>query len=142
MDINNRSNKKHYEKRVGYYFIFSVVTVAVDKIYGIFVHGVHSASMTWMFLYPLLGGSLFYFLILKFTPNITKFVGYRVFSNLHNSGIATLTLSSMLKGIFEIAGTNSPHLVYYYMVGVAFITLGFIIVLIIAINQNKVFRSN
>jgi hypothetical protein len=109
-----------------------------DKIYGFFGHGVDSAAMTWMFLYMLLGGALFYFIIERLIPHITKFAGCRVFLNIHNSGIATLTLASLLKGIFEIAGTNSPYLVYYYMAGWTFIVAGLIIMLIMAISKDRV----
>jgi hypothetical protein len=132
-----RSNKKQLRKIVRVYLISAAVAIVVDKVYGIFGHGVDSAAMTWMFLYPLLGGVLFYFLIERIVPNIVKFAGFRVFLNVHNSGIATLTLASLLKGIFEIAGTNSPYLLYYYMLGGGFIAVGLIIMLFIVINQNR-----
>lgn len=138
LDINNRNNQRQLGKTIRVYLILSVVAVVVDKVYGIFSHGVDSAAMTWMFLYPLLGGALFYFIILRLISNITKFAGYRVFLNAYNSGIATLTIASLLKGIFEIAGTNSPYLVYYYVMGGIFIAVGLVIMLIMTINQNKV----
>ncbi len=117
--------------------ILSVVAIVVDKVYGIFGHGVKSAAMTWMFLYPLLGGALFYFIIERGIPHITKFAGCRVFLNIYNSGIATLTIASLLKGIFEIAGTNSPYLVFYYMTGGIFIVVGLVIILIMSIKQER-----
>jgi hypothetical protein len=138
LDINKKNDERQLGKTTGSYLILSVLAIVIDKVYGIFGHGVHSTAMTWMFLYPLLGGALFYFIILMLMPNITKFAGYRVFLNAFNSGIATLTIASFLKGIFEIAGTNSPHLVYYYAAGGIFIAAGLIIMLIIVINQNKV----
>lgn len=138
LDINKRNNERQLAKTIWAYVILSVAAIVVDKVYGIFSHGVDSAVMTWMFLYPLLGGVLFYLMIQKCIPNITKFTGYRVFLNAHNSGIATLTIASLLEGIFEIAGTNSPHLVYYYVTGGIFIAVGLVIMLIMAINQNKV----
>ncbi len=138
LDINNRNNQRQLGKTIRVYLILSVVAVVVDKVYGIFSHGVDSAAMTWMFLYPMLGGALFYFIILRLISNITKFDGYRVFLNAYNSGIATLTIASLLKGIFEIAGTNSSYLVYYYVTGGIFIAVGLVIMLIMTINQNKV----
>lgn len=136
LDINKRNNKKQTRKTIWGYLILSIIAVVVDKVYGIFGHGVESASMTWMFLYPLLGGALFYFIIERVIPHITKFAGCRVFLNIYNSGIATLTIASLLKGIFEIAGTNSPYLVFYYMGGMIFIAVGLIIMLIMAINKD------
>lgn len=133
-----RNNGKQLGRTIWAYLILSAAAVVVDKVYGIFGHGVDSAAMTWMFLYPLLGGALFYFIIERLIPHITKFTGCRVFLNIHNSGIATLTLASLLKGIFEIAGTNSTYLVYYYMTGGAFIAAGLIIMLIMAINHDRV----
>ena len=138
LDINNKNNEKQLKKVIWVYLIFSVLAIVVDKAYGIFGHGVESASMTWMFLYPLLGGGLFYFLIKMFVPHVTKFAGWRVFLNIYNSGIVTLTIASLLKGIFEIAGTNSTYLVYYYIMGGLFITAGLIIMIIMVINKNRV----
>ncbi|MEG0772096.1 MAG: hypothetical protein RR409_02100 [Clostridium sp.] len=138
MDINKRNNEKQLRKTIVTYLILSVTAVVIDKVYGIFSHGVDSKAMTWMFLYPLIGGALIYFIIEKFMPHIIRFEGYRGFLNIHNSGIATLTIASFLKGIFEIAGTNSPFLQYFYIVGVAFLIVGLGIMVIMVINQNKV----
>jgi hypothetical protein len=135
LDINISNNEKQLGKTIWIYLILSAAAVVIDKVYAIFGHGVDSAAMTWMFLYPLLGGALFYFIIGRLIPHITKFVGYRVFLNIHNSGIAAFTLASMLKGIFEIAGTNSPYLVYYNMAGAGFIAAGLVIMCIMAINN-------
>jgi hypothetical protein len=133
-----RKNEKQFRKAIWVYLILSAVAIVVSKVYGIFGHGVTSAAMSWMFLYPLLGGALFYFIIEMLIPHITKFAGCRVFLNLNNSGIATLTLASLLKGIFEIAGTDSPYLVYYYTVGGVFVAAGLIILLIMATNRDRV----
>lgn len=138
LDINKKNNGKQIKKVIGVYLILTVVAIVVDKAYGIFGHGVESASMTWMFLYPLLGGALFYFIIKMLIPHVTKFAGYRVFLNIYNSGIITLTIASLFKGIFEIAGTNSSYLVYYYITGGLFITAGLIIMIIMVINKNRV----
>jgi prolipoprotein diacylglyceryltransferase len=62
-----------------------------------------------MFLYPLIGGALFYFIIYVFTNKISKFKCYRLFFNIYNSGIATLTFGSFIKGILELAGADSIY---------------------------------
>jgi len=133
-----KSQRKQIRKTIWIYLILSVTAVVVNKVYGIFGHGVDSPSMTWMFLYPLLGGALFYFIIERFIPHIIKFSGYRVFYNMYNSGIATLTFGSLLKGILDIAGTNSTYLVFFYIVGGGFIAAGLIIMFIKVINQKRV----
>lgn len=133
-----RTQKKQLKKTILVYLILSVIAVVVDKVYGVFGHGVDSDAMTWMFLYPLLGGVLFYTVINLLFSKIIIFSGYRVFYNIYNSGIATLTFGSFLKGIFEIAGTNSDYLMYFYLVGGAFSAIGLIMTLILVINQKRV----
>jgi hypothetical protein len=138
LDTSGINSKELLGKTVLVYLMLSVAAASFDKIYDIFGHGVDSAAMTWMFLYPLLGGALFYFAILMFIPHITKFTGFRAAVNIHNSGIAALTLASLLKGIFEIAGTNSIYLVYYYIIGAVFIAAGLAIMLILAVNKKRI----
>lgn len=138
LDTNKRNSEKQFRKIILVYVALSPVTIIADKIYDIFGHGVDSPAMTWMFLYPLLGGALFYFIVNLFISPIKNVTGFRVFFNLHNSGIATLTFASFLKGVFEIAGTNSSYLKYYYVVGCLFIVIGAINLIIVGINKNKV----
>lgn len=123
---------KYNFKTVFAYLTVSVFTFTVDKIYAIFGHGVSSSYMTWMFLYPLIGGVLFFFLLGYLLPGANKAPGYRLFYNLYNSGIALLTVGSLCLGIFEIAGTNSPYVKYYYITGVLFIILALLLMLSIA----------
>lgn len=138
LDTNTKNQGKHFIKTIVTYLILSVIAIVVNKVYAIFGHGVSSAAMTWMFLYPLLGGALFYLLICGFANKIIKFTGYRLFFNIYNSGIATLTFGSFLQGIMEIAGADSIYLVYYYVVGGLLIATGLILMLIMVINQKRV----
>lgn len=137
LDINKNVNKKQLKKTIFIYLFLSVTAIAVDKVYDIFSHGVDSKAMTWMFLYPLLGGALFYTLISLFFSYIIKYTGCRVFYNIYNSGIATLTFGSFLQGILEIAGTNSSYLKFFYIIGGAFTAAGLIIMFIMAAKRNK-----
>ncbi len=92
--------------------------ILFDRIYALFGHGVFSASMSFMFLYPLLLGCVPYFLLWLW---IQKPEGIRHFSLLQtiwNAGIATLTIKSALKGVFDIAGTSSPYLIYFTVLGI------------------------
>lgn len=95
----------------------SVGAFFFDKIYAVFAHGVRSASMTYLFLYPLLGGVLVYLLLALFCPEIVERRQYRLFVNLYNSGIAALSVGSLLRGIFEIAGTTSQWVAVYMAAG-------------------------
>jgi hypothetical protein len=139
LDINKKSNKSQLKKTVFVYLALAALAVVVDMVYDMFGHGVDSDAMTLMYLYPLLGGMLFYSVITLLFSKIIKFSGYRLFFNIYNSGIATLTFGSFLKGVFEIAGTNSPYLIYFYMVGGTFIVVGLILMFIMTINQKRVY---
>jgi len=108
-------------KTVFAYLGVSLFTIIVDKVYAIFGHGVTSAFMTWMFLYPLLGGAGIYYLLQRIAPGIKQYPGYRLFANLYNSGLATFMVGSFMNGIFEIAGTNSPYVSWYYGAGFLFV---------------------
>ena len=131
--------KKHFTKTVIVYVVVSILMIATDRIYSIFGHGVSSAYMTLMFLYPLLGGAIFFLLFGKLIPKIRGSQYYRVFYNLYNSGIALLTAGSFMKGSFKIAGTDSPFVKYYYGVGILFIIVG---VILLFSGKREVAQSN
>jgi hypothetical protein len=111
------------------YMILSVAAIIINNIYTMFGHGVTSAAMTWMFLYPLLGGTLVMLLIKRIAPTAVKAPGFRLAFNLYNSGIAVLTVASFLRGILEIAGADSPYTIPFYIVGIAFAAAGFLVFL-------------
>jgi len=125
----NIKNSWQLRKTIWVYIILSITAIAVNNLYALFGHGVHSAAMTWMFLYPLIGGGLGYFLIERLMPAIIHTGGYRLFYNLYNSGIATLTAGSFLKGILEIAGTTSPYTICFYIVGLLLAVAGLVILI-------------
>lgn len=109
--------RKKFFKTIVIFSIMTIFTFIFDKVYGIFGHGVTSPYMTYMFLYPLLGGVLFYGIIMLLIPSIVNKKRYRFFYNIYNSGIAVLTVGSFLRGIMEITGTFSTYLMAYTLVG-------------------------
>ncbi len=111
-------------KTAAVYLAATVFTIIIDRIYAVFGHGVSSRNMSWMFLYPLVGGFAFYLILGMVFPWITKLAGFRLFCNLYNSSIAIFTVTSFMKGIFEIAGTNSPYILWYQIAGGIFLGLG------------------
>jgi hypothetical protein len=123
---NVKDHNWQLRKTVLVYLILTLTAIAVNNIYALFGHGVHSASMTWMFLYLLIGGGIGYFLMERFIPGVVNAGGYQLFFNLYNSGLATLTVGSFLKGILEIAGTNSPYTIVFYITGGLFTAAGLI----------------
>ncbi len=106
------------------YLAVSVFCIIFNQIYAIFGHGVSSPSMTLMFLYPGLGGSLPFLLLWLFVPEADRVKSYRLFYNSYNSGIAALTLGSLLNGIFEIAGTSSAYSIVFTAAGWAMLLFG------------------
>lgn len=85
-------------------------------VYEYFSHGVYSDYMVYLFLFPLVGGTL--------TFGILWLLGGRFFPgrlslNLYNSGIAALTVGSCLEGVLEIYGTTSDYIPIYWITGAA-----------------------
>jgi hypothetical protein len=97
----------------------SLFCVVFSLVYGVYSHGVHSNYMTLMFTYPFIGGTLpclfIAFISKAKTPG-------RFVVNIYNSGIAALTVGSMLKGIFDIAGTSSRYQPLFVIVGAVLAT--------------------
>ena len=88
-------------------------------VYNHFSHGVHSPFMTYMFAWPLflvgVPAGLLYWIDALPGPSLLA-------SLFWNTGTAAVTVSSLLRGIFEIAGNSS---VYQHMLMIAgFIMLG------------------
>jgi hypothetical protein len=99
------------------YLAVSIICMIIDKVYALFGHGVASNYMSLMYLYPLLGGVLPFFLLWFLVLKADYIRHYRLFYNCYNSGIAMLTVGSMLAGVFEIAGTASPYLIIFTVGG-------------------------
>ena len=95
-----------------------------SSVYSLYGHGVRSASLSLMFLYPLLGGALVFLPLWVFGPLPDEIPHCRLFYNLYNSGVAALILGSALRGVLEIAGTSSPYTVFFPVAGWLFAGIG------------------
>lgn len=106
------------------YAIATIFCFVFFLIYNMFSHGVHSPFMTWLFLWPLLLG---------FAPTTVLALVHNlpgpgeVSAFLYNAGVAALTVSSCLRGIFQIAGTSSVYQVYLMIFGAAVTAAGAIL---------------
>ena len=117
---SEETRSKEPLRRAFWYGAAAVFLIVFTAIYYQFSHGVYSPFMTFSFLLPLLFGSgvnlLLYALHMK-EP------GY--FSgNVYPSGIAALTMSFLLKAIFDIAGNSSPHTPQLFFAGVILLAAG------------------
>ena len=98
--------------------------LVITNVYALFGHGVRSAAMDFMFLYPAVGGALVFALLqLAFPCNIRRRY-FRPGYNLYNSGIAALTAGAMLRGIVEIAGTDSGLIGIFFLLGWLLVAAG------------------
>ncbi len=88
------------------YLCAAALCLVFSLVYGRFSHGVRSPFMTWLFMWPLALG-FFPCILFRHFPRLRRpgrFVG-----NLYHSGVAAATVSSLLRGILEIAGTTSKY---------------------------------
>ena len=129
LDIN-----KSLKKIIASYIFITIFTVIFDRIYSRFSHGVSSISMNFMFLFPLLGGVIFYLLVSLFLGKF-NYENFRFTFNIYNSGIAIVTVCSLLNGILEIAGTSSPYLSFFNISGWSLILIGVFITLYKSISN-------
>lgn len=125
-DTDKPKRSAQFRKTAIVYLAVTVFCVIFDRVYALFGHGVFSASMSFMFLYPLLAGVLPFLLLWLFAPQADKVKYYRLFYNCYNSGVATLTVGSMLNGIFEIAGTSSSYVIVFTVCGWSMLSFGFV----------------
>ncbi len=126
MILYTSDNKKQmYEfyvnKRIKPYCITAVFCVLFAYIYYWFSHGVTSPHLTYLFLYPLLLG-VANALVCMFLCK-TKF-NYFFATHFYHTGVVALVLSSILRGIFEIAGTASAYQTALAIIGVLMLLCG------------------
>jgi hypothetical protein len=137
--MNDVLKKRQMTKTAAVYLAVSILCVVFDRVYAVFSHGVASAAMNFMFLYPLAGGALFFFLLRLFFARAGDAPHYRVSYNLYNSGISALVVRNLLAGIFEIAGTGSPYTSVFAVCGFGMITAAVIIFIsdMLQVNRNE-----
>ena len=101
-------NEKKTQVNIGVkvYLPVSVFCVVIFLIYDRFSHGVRSPFMTFLFLPPLVLG-LLPSVLMQIFPRIRR--QKTVSANIYHAGVAAVTVSSLLRGILEIAGTASEY---------------------------------
>ena len=94
------------------YFISSVILFIFQLVYHHFSHGVTSQELKWVWVIPMVGGA-FLFIFKKILNTFQN----RLAFNLFNTGLTSYIVGMILKGILEIAGTSSPYIGIYPMIG-------------------------
>ncbi|MEA4889993.1 MAG: hypothetical protein VB070_11075 [Clostridiaceae bacterium] len=138
MAINRFKQNRQVCKTAIVYLAVSAFCIIFDKIYALFGHGVSSASMSLMYLYPLAGGMLPFLILGLLVPEACRIRAYRPAVNLYHSGLAALTVSSLLNGVMEIAGTSSSYLPVFNVCGWTLLAAGLFIFLIALIRRQSV----
>ncbi len=126
-------------------FVFAVVTMFVfvaGLIYHHFGRGMFSQYMDHAFYYPLFFGLYVNMMLLSVQRRLpfVGTVGYRLYSNVYNTGIGALTLYSFVMGVLEIAAAESGLIQYLAYLGWACIAIGLcslIILLVLSWNARK-----
>lgn len=93
------------------YLIATAFLIVFAAVYNHFGHGVRSRFMDFAWIWPALGA---------ITAAVFSAIGkpFRDFGRvLLRCGLATLAIGSVLEGIFEIAGTNSPFMPVFAAAG-------------------------
>ena len=111
------------------YLLTCAFCMLVFFVYNIFSHGVLSFFMTFLFLWPLVLGVIPAFVLYLAMKGRHVFLPSRIPARLWRSGVASITMASLLKGIFDIAGTDSVHTVVLFLAGVLFLCFGGILFL-------------
>jgi len=94
--------------------------------------------MSLMYLYPLAGGMLPFLILGLLVPEAGRIKAYRPAGNLYHSGLAALTVGSLLNGVMEIAGTSSSYLPAFNICGWTLLIAGLFIFLIALIRRQSV----
>ncbi len=118
MSTSDISNQRKSMAKTGFVYLFVALFCALfGAVYEVYSHEVYSYYMIYAFVIPLVGGTLPFFL-LAFSSKPMPGRGSR---NLYHSGIATLTIGSIMQGVLEIYGTTN-RLVFIYLIVGAFLS--------------------
>lgn len=119
------------------YFIITILLILLNYIYSIFSHNVSSNYMTYMFIYPLVVGIVVNIFIL-INKNIIKLKSFYIGKSILNYGIAIMVFRNFMKGVFQIAGTDSNYLIYYLYVALMLILVSSIFLIYSLYEATKI----
>lgn len=134
-DINEKSR---LEKTAFVYFLIALFCAVFGAVYEVFSHDVYSFFMIYAFGFPLVGGTLPFWLLAR-EKNAT-YPG-TVARNLYHSGIATLTVGSIVRGVLDIYGTTNVLSGYYFNVGWILTIIG-VVLFAFAADEGKGKRNS
>lgn len=119
-----REHQKKALKTAFVYLLVSVFCALLGAVYELFSHEVYSYYMIYAFAFPLVGGTLPFF---AFAFSRAKRYPRAVSRNLYHTGIAVLTVGSILRGVLEIYGTTNRLIKIYWILGIVLTVIGAIL---------------
>ncbi len=108
------------------YLLVSLFCALFGAVYESYSHEVYSYYMIYAFVFPLIGGT-FMFSVLSFVKPV-KYPN-AVSRSLYHSGIAALTVGSLVRGVLDIYGTTNILAEVYWYVGFTLVGTSIIIFL-------------
>ena len=120
---DTEENAKRATKTAFIYLLITLFLVLFGAVYEVFSHEVYSFYMLYAFTFPLVGG------VLPFSVmNICRWKRYphALARNLYHSGIATLSIGSIVQGVLEIYGTTNILTMWYWIIGTVLVVLSII----------------
>ena len=111
-DIN--MNRRRASRVSLIYLIVSLFCALFGAVYEMFSHAVYSYYMIYAFVFPLLGGTLLFQIIAVIG---IKHYPHTLAGKLYHSGIAALTVGSIVRGVLDIYGTTNALADYYWIIG-------------------------
>lgn len=122
IDIHRKAAKTAF-----IYLLISLFCALFGAVYEMYSHGVYSFYMIYAFAFPLAGGTLPFsvFSLLR----IQRYPG-AVSRNLYHSGIVTVTVGCIIRGVLDIYGTTNQLTGIYWHVGWNLIGVGIVIYLL------------
>lgn len=115
-------NRKNLKTAFAYVLV-TMFCALFGAVYEYFSHDVYSYFMLYAFAFPLV--SALFFLVMCLVP--AKKSPGSVSRNLYHSGIATLTVGSIMRGVLDIYGTTNRLVNIYWAAGFALVVIGIVI---------------
>ena len=117
---DTKKNRQRYKKTLLIYLIVTLFTALFGAVYEVFGRGVYSFYMLEAFAFPLAGGVLPFFLLMKYKRPYPSGIS----AGCTHAGIATLTVGSLVTGALEIYGTTNPLTNVYWILGGVLLAVG------------------
>lgn len=117
------------DKNIKTAFVYILVTIfcaVFGAVYEYFSHEVYSYFMLYAFIFPLVSAGAF----LGMSLNLMKKSPGAGTRNLYHSGIATLTVGSIMRGVLDIYGTTNWLISIYWVVGTLLVVVSIICYLV------------